>query len=566
MYRNDIPRTVALYGRVSTEHEAQISAFNNQEQWLDNLLERHQEWTLYDKYLDEGVTGTQAYKRDGFLRMMDDAQKGTFDLIVARDVCRFARNTMDTLKYTRLLKEIGVEVYFVDDGIWTFDTDGEYRLTLMSANAQDESRRTSVRVKNGQDISRKKAVIYGNGNILGYDRNPITKEFVINEEQANTVRMIFAMYTEGKGLRAIQYELEKLGRLTSTNQKNWSPSVVSRILQNTTYIGYMTYQQSVSNNFLEQKRIHNYDEKELVKIQIEPIIDFEKFQLAQQIRENKVACQRAKGNRGKKPALDIYCRKMICQCGSTFNRRKWHVSSTNEPQWGYHCYSQLTTGTVQTRKNKGLSTDGICQSKMMTKWKLDLMAIKVFSKITMDKHAILTIAEEAIRKHINAKEDTKNSTVVVSLERELTKKNRMLDNLVEMRMEGEIDKQVFLEKKKYLEQQISGLKDELSLHDVANLEEEVESMQERLQTIHVMLEQKLSFEESEDVSDELIEAYVDKIVVCKDRCDWHLKFEPDPIPVTTNNRKKKNGNAYIIEERELSVCSMPLKQHLTTNN
>lgn len=149
-----------------------------------------------------------------FMRMMEDAKEGHFDLIITREVSRFARNTVDTLQETRNLKRIGVEVWFTEDNIWTLnDEDGELRLTIMATLAQNESKKTSLRVKAGQMLSFQNAVPYGNGNILGYDR--VGKEMVINEEQAKTVRMIFDMYESGMGIRKIQFALEQRGSLTA---------------------------------------------------------------------------------------------------------------------------------------------------------------------------------------------------------------------------------------------------------------------------------------------------------------------------------------------------------------
>lgn len=190
-------RKVVFYGRVSTEHEAQLSALENQMQWYDDVANRNPNWYVIKKYIDEGITGTQAKKRPAFLRMIQDAKQKKFDLIVTREVCRFARNTVDTLVVTRELKEYGIEVYFVEDNIWTMDGDGELRLTIMATLAQEESRKISERVRAGQKISRDKGVLYGSGNILGYDRDKAKGTYVINEEQAETVRMIYDMYSAG---------------------------------------------------------------------------------------------------------------------------------------------------------------------------------------------------------------------------------------------------------------------------------------------------------------------------------------------------------------------------------
>ena len=200
-------RDMVFYGRVSTEHEAQLSALENQIQWYDDQAKYHPNWNVLNKYIDEGITGTQAKKRPAFLQMIEDAKAGKFDLIVTREVCRFARNTVDTLVTTRELKNIGVEVYFVEDNIWTMDGDGELRLTIMATLAQEESRKVSERVKAGQQISRINGTIYGCGNILGYDR--VGDTYVKNPDQSETVRMIYDMYLDGKGTSCFLFRRTK---------------------------------------------------------------------------------------------------------------------------------------------------------------------------------------------------------------------------------------------------------------------------------------------------------------------------------------------------------------------
>ena len=188
-------RSVAIYARVSTEHEAQLSALENQVDWYRPILAARPEWTLTAQYIDEGITGTSAEKRPQFMKMIADAKQKKFDMIITREVSRFARNTVATLQFTRMLKEYGVEVFFINDNIKTFDGDGELRLTIMATLAQDESRKTSIRVKAGQQTSMQNGVFYGNGNILGYDR--VGKELVINPEQAKTVRKKLRKKLEG---------------------------------------------------------------------------------------------------------------------------------------------------------------------------------------------------------------------------------------------------------------------------------------------------------------------------------------------------------------------------------
>ena len=141
---------VCFYGRVSTQHEAQMNALENQMQWYESILSDHPNWEKINVYVDRGITGTQAKKRQGFMSMIEDASKGMFDLICTREVSRFARNTLDSLNYTRELKKMGVEVFFYNDNIWSCENDGELRLTIMSAMSQEESRHISDRVLAGQ--------------------------------------------------------------------------------------------------------------------------------------------------------------------------------------------------------------------------------------------------------------------------------------------------------------------------------------------------------------------------------------------------------------------------------
>jgi DNA invertase Pin-like site-specific DNA recombinase len=178
--------------------------------------------------------------------MMDDARAGKFDLIVTREVCRFARNTVDTLMATRELKNINVEVFFVEDNIWTLDGDGELRLTIMATLAQDESRKISERVKAGQQVSRMNKTLYGYGNILGYKR--VGNTYVIDPEQAETVRMIYRWYLQGYGMRAIIGKLIENKRRCVNGLIKWDTTKVSRVLHNATYMGYIGYNPRPENH------------------------------------------------------------------------------------------------------------------------------------------------------------------------------------------------------------------------------------------------------------------------------------------------------------------------------
>ena len=250
----DKPCRAVIYGRASTEHEAQVKALQNQMQWYDDVARFHPQWNVINRYIDHGITGTQVYKRDAFMRMMEDAKQQKFDLIVTREVCRFARNTVDALVCVRQLAAIGIEVYFVNDNIWTLDGDGELRLTIMATMAQEESRKISERSLAGQRVSREKGVLYGNGNIFGYTRNKLTKQFEIDPNQAETVKMIFDLYDSGMGETLVAKELTRLGRKNGVGKVKWDAGKVSKIIKRKNYLGYTVYGYCGCHDLLQQKR------------------------------------------------------------------------------------------------------------------------------------------------------------------------------------------------------------------------------------------------------------------------------------------------------------------------
>lgn len=528
-------RIVAIYARVSTEHEAQLSALENQVQYYDNLMAFHPEWKLYKTYIDEGITGTSMKKRKNFLQMMDDAEHGKFDLIITREVSRFARNTVDTLQQTRLLKKWGVEVYFTEDNIWTMnDEDGELRLTIMATLAQNESKKTSMRVKAGQMVSFQNGVAYGNGNILGYDR--VGKEYVVNPEQARTVRMIYDMYLDGMGMRKIQFELEKAGRLTATGLTNWEPANISRILNNSFYCGIVTYRKQYVPDYLEQKKINNFGavEKITVRGTHEPIITEEEFEKVQKILDSKSVSIDNRGSRGLRSSNDVWCRKLRCSCGASFNRRNWRRVN-GVPQYCYQCYSQIRTGTIKTRTNKGLSLEGICDVPMVPAWKLGAMADIIFQNFWKDRAGVLRIANEMLDKHFRDERDDSFLDEIEETKQKIKTQERKFDVLVEMRMSGEIDKAMFEEKKKALNSEIERLNKVLASYQ---LEEDLseDDCEKKLEVLKYGLEQDFNFS-THSIPDEVIDAFVDEIIAYKDCFVWKLNLYDDDVKLKVDGRK-----------------------------
>lgn len=453
-------RKMVFYGRVSTEHEAQMAALENQIEWYDDQAKHHPNWEVLNKYIDEGITGTQAKKRPAFLQMIEDAKKGKFDLIVTREVCRFARNTVDTLVTTRELKNIGVEVYFVEDNIWTMDGDGELRLTIMATLAQEESRKTSERVKAGQHISRQQGMVYGRGNILGYNRKA-KSTYTINPEQAETVKMIYDLYCAGMGMSQIRDEMIRRHRKDSSGLVRWENSKISRILHNSTYKGYPAYLKSRRNNFLDQKIIRNRDEDSYmyVKGDFEPIISEEQWERCKQIREQrkrKVHYFSLDGDvihtAGIHASGDVWVKKLKCRCGYRMRRNKWRKNKNGDIIYGYKCYNQLNNGSKSVRDEAGIDPGRACDLREICDWKLELMARHIFSGLWGNRKDILY--EVSSLYQVGVHEGRRQTDALKDrLNQDIAKLDEKMKRLTRMRLEDEISKEEFLEYKSEIEKE-----------------------------------------------------------------------------------------------------------------
>ena len=571
-------RRVAIYARVSTEHEAQLSALGNQLDWYKPILAANPDWELVRVYVDEGITGTSAQKRPQFMQMIRDAELGEFDLIITREVSRFARNAVDTLQFTRDLKANGVEVFFLNDNIKTFDCDGELRLTIMATLAQDESRKTSIRVKSGQQTSMENGTFYGNGNILGYRRHqellPDNKkkvDFFIDPEQAETVKLIYEMYLAGHGMKKIKDELERQGRKTATGKSRWYETVIGHVLKNSFYCGIITYHKEFTPDYLTQKKIKNYGDIELVQVKgrHEPIISEEDFERVQLIMASKTAKLKnlntgRRTETGKRPRTTVWGKLLVCECGHKFNTRLWDRDD-RQRSYGYQCYSSVRTGSYESRKKRGLPLEGICRTPMIPEWKLQLMANHIFRNYLADKEKVLALANSMLEAHINDTDEIIDySKIIEEKKQELEKLTRKIDNYIEMRAEGEISKEQFTAKTADTKAAISKLKAEISEMEALAGEptETVPDYKEKLTVLQYALEQYTNTDDN-DIPESVIEAFVVKIVAKQDGYDWYLRFDGDPNdPLHLKTEGKRRKTTSVVSESAVS----PTKVDSTTGS
>ena len=527
-------RQIVYYGRVSTEHEAQLEALEKQMQWYEDQTRYHPNWTVVGRYIDEGITGTLAKKRPAFMRMIEDAKQRKFDLIVTREVCRFARNTVDTLVLTRELKNYGVEVYFVSDNIWTLDGDGELRLTIMATLAQEESRKISERVRAGQAVSRENGVLYGNGNIIGYDR--VDGTYVINPEQAATIRTVFELYSQGFGQKEIVNELTRRGCKDGNGNVKWSCVKISRILRNATYMGYVCYNKSKVNNFLEKKRIKNLDEDTFVlkKGDFEPIVSEALWRRCECIRKSRIQkYQMPSGEerrRGTRIPQHLWVKKLRCRCGSGYNRFKWRVLQDGTPIYGYQCNYRTQSPAKSFVEKNHLTGQKSCDAISICEWKLDLMAKRIFEQLWGDqREAVLKACQmvESCMAAVAMQSDAGNA----ELQRKANKLEQRILNLGQMRADGELTKEQFHKLYSQATKELEALQSKMG----GQSNEPESASRFDLDKIKKGLSQMVDIS-TPRISEALIEEFVEVITPVKNHhYRWKLNFGESKTPQERSN-------------------------------
>lgn len=306
---------VAAYARVSTEKDDQINSLANQRAYFENYIKNRPDWIFVGVYYDEGVTGTQTAKRAGFNKMIEACRAGEIDLILTKEVSRFARNTVDALAYTRELRLCSVGVIFINDNIDTRDGDGEFRLSIMASVAQEESRKTSERVRWGQRRAMENGVVFGNNSIYGFTLK--NGQLTVNDDEAEIVRLIFYKYVyESKGSHIIARELGEAGIKPPKASGDWSGAEVLHILKNEKYAGDLIQKKYITTDYLTHKKIANNGGKIYIRGHHAPIVDRAMWDKAREIRESRTAGANATHPYGSGV-------KIVCGgCGSSFTPRK----------------------------------------------------------------------------------------------------------------------------------------------------------------------------------------------------------------------------------------------------
>lgn len=334
-------KRVAAYCRVSTDHEDQANSFESQQRYFRQYIARNPDWELYAIFADEGISGTSTKRRKEFNRMIACAKNGDFDLILTKEISRFARNTLDSIYYTRALKKHGVGVLFMNDNINTLDGDAELRLSILASIAQEESRRTSERVKWGQKRQMEQGVVFGRS-LLGYDVRG--GKLYINEEGAKIVRLIFQKFVhEGKGTHVIARELREEG-IPPMRAKEWQNTVILRILRNEKYCGDLVQKKTYTPDFLSHEKKYNRGQEEFVilKDHHEPIISRELFERANRILDERSLSQAGKAKYSNRY---LFSGKIKCGCCGASYVARYKTRKDGSRYQAWRCQEAVKHGS-----------------------------------------------------------------------------------------------------------------------------------------------------------------------------------------------------------------------------
>jgi len=549
----DITLKVTFYARVSTDSDAQLNSLDNQVFYFEDYIKKCPNWTFVKGYVDEGLSGTTALSRENFMSMIDDAKKGSFDLILTKEISRFSRSTLDSIKYTQELLSCGVGVLFQSDNINTILPDSELRLAIMSSVAQEEVRKLSERIRFGMKRSIEKERVLGNNNIWGYTKDD--GSLVIYEPQAQMIRRLFSLYAEDKyGFQAISNMLASEGFINSKGEK-FSASTLTNMIKNPKYKGFYATNKMKSLDYRNnlQKRVpmdewvvYDSDGK------IPSIVSAELWDRANAILQKRST---SFSNRKNDKAIfqhryafsgRIYCKEN----GVTFQRANGGSSRKKNSNSSYICRDYLKEGL------KG------CESPILYESELYDIARSVIKDLQSNKDDVLSI----LRAEYTAAMQAGNANQeIVSLKKQIDEVASRKDKLLDLATDGSLDNIEFKRRNDACNQQLIELESKLKSAEVEK------SKSNDVKALITRAEEALTHSNADENIDELIKLLIDKIIVskvdnnrAKVRLDIYLTLGETVSTVKTFDRKAHRQPTNI--ESIMYASLKLLKQKLCTYN
>lgn len=489
----DLPLRVTFYARVSTDQDEQINSLENQVQYYTELIQSKPNWKFVPGYVDEGISGGSTKKRENFNRMIRDAKAGMFDFIITKEISRFSRSTLDSIKYTQELLDYNVGVFFQNDNINTLDTDSEFRLVIMAGVAQDEIRKLSERLKFGFRQAIKNGHVLGNDKLYGYDKKDCV--LTVNEEEAEIIRIIFDLYGNQRlGTRTISKRLMELG-YTSREGNAFNTLTIRHILENPKYKGWYCGNKSQSVDYRTKRNIL-LDEREWVMYpdpSIPAIVPEELWDRANALykrrREEMMAHSSGVSFHNRYP----YSTKIYCQeHGTTFHRQV--IQTKKEQQEVWQCKVYRSHGRAA------------CSAPQIRSCDLDRILSHIFRELVRDKQKIM---DSLVTVLTNIPKDVDFGKLRCQAENEIADLERKKDRLLDLSIAGALTVEEFKARNDAFNAQIVACQGKLTAirqGEASRASEELD-----IPAIRQALNQALSF--PQDLDTALVATILDRVVV-----------------------------------------------------
>lgn len=488
----DIELNVAYYARVSTEKVEQQASIKHQEEHFEDLIHSNNRWKFAGSYIDDGISGIHADKREEFQRMLRDAKLGKIDMIITKEISRFARNTLDSIQYTRELLSYGVCVWFQNDGINTIDDDSEFRLTIMAGVAQDEIRKLSSRVKFGHAQSIKNGVVLGH-RMYGYSNNQGKLELV--PEEADMVRMIFEDYASGISTPRIEKKLWDMGYRSLKGGKI-NRDVIKNIIRNPKYKGYYCGGKvKVVDMFTKKQEFLPQSEWIMFKddgSRVPQIIDETTWEKANAyLRERGEAI---KSRRTSFKNENIFTGKLFCaNDGAPYWMKQHYIRGKEDVRWV--CSYKIKNGAAS------------CDSFGLAESELKEIIAELINKSSENIDSILEEYFEILQSSIKNIPDNKNEISRLEKQIDLLKQKR--EKILEYNLDGKISDDEFISRNKEYVKQIKQI--ESHILEIQNTKSP-EPVEIQLSAIKEQLE-KFKGVNPKDINRQIVNELFEKITV-----------------------------------------------------
>ena len=493
----DIPLRVTFYARVSTDKDEQLNSLDNQIHYYEELIRKNKAWTFVSGYIDEGLSGISTKKRENFHRMVEDGKNGDFDLIITKEITRFARNTLDSIQYTRELLNNGVAVFFQNDNINTLDEDSELRLTIMSGIAQDELRKLSSRVKFGHQQAIKSGVVIGNSRIFGYRKE--NKRLVIDEKEAPMVRELFELYaTDQYSMKQIEDIFWDKG-YRNLNGNKIAHGTMANVIANPKYKGYYVGNKvKVVDMFTKKQKFLPPEEWVMFKDEtgeiVPAIVSEELWEKANAVLHRR--SEDVKNRQGVCNHPNLLTGKLFCTCcGEPYYRRESKkVYGPNNSKW-------VCSGKIKN----GADT---CPSFPIYELEIKPILYEVFQDTKADADAL---AAEYIQMYTEMTDHNTLPSQIAEQQKVIDNANKKKAKLLQLNVDGmiaDIDfKNMTAQSNKEIEEaerQIRELNSQLETSD--EFRKKIDAIKKTLVAAQRDAAQGI-------ISKEFVERYIDKILV-----------------------------------------------------